>query len=103
MILYHYSNTKFQKFDLKMCDGIWLTDIKHTDKDLLDEIGASGSRFVAVCDVECENNLVNGDNYDVEGQLSGGEYDCIENLYDGFSDYAFSDSNKVKIIEWVEL
>ena len=101
--LYHYSTTKFESFDTSKCDGIWLTDISPEQTDLLEEIGANGINYVAICHADTENSVSNGSNYDVESQLANEDADCIENSYDGFTDYAFADSSKVQIIEWIEL
>lgn len=101
--LYHYSAVKFENFDISKCDGIWLTDISPDQTDLLEEIGASGMNYVAVCNADTENSIINGSNHDVELQLVDDDADCIENIYDGFTDYAFADASKVNIIEWIKL
>lgn len=103
--LYHYSDKPFEKFDTSKCDGIWLTDIKPSDTELLSEIGAAGMGYVATVEVDLDDlePLVNGDNYDVEEQLKSEPADYIHNIYDGFEDYAFASDEHIKSIEWSEL
>lgn len=105
MILYHYSNAKFDKFDTSKSDGIWLTTIAPNETELLNEIGAAGTQYVAkvVVDIEDLEALTNGDNYDVADQLSGSGYDYIKNIYDGFEDYAFLNQDNFKSMDWSKL
>lgn len=102
-IAYHYSNQKFDIFDEKKSDGFWFTSITPTDTAMLAEIGASGSKYCAKCLLMISNELVNGDNYNVDEQLNNGEYDGIINKYDGFVDYAVNDNKQIKILNWIEM
>ncbi len=99
---YHYSFKPFDEFDLSKCDGFWFTDIA-PDSDMLNEIGADCLFYVAVCELDIEESLIGGDNHDVEDQLKDSEYDALENIYDGFTDYALIDNSKITIKEWVKL
>ena len=103
MKAYHYTSKPFESFNAEKCDGIWVTTIQPEDTEMLEEIGAAGLEYCAVCEIDFDETLVDGSNYDVAEQLEGTEFDCIENRYDGFNDYAFSDASKVKIIEWVKM
>ena len=100
---YHYSHSAFKNFDLSKCDGFWFTDIAPENEDMSMEIGAAGMSYVAVCELDVEETLIGGENYDVEEQLNGTEFDALENRYDGFTDYALIDDSKIKIVEWVKL
>ena len=51
MKLYHYAAKPFEVIDMAKCDGFWMTSIKPSQVDMLDEIGASGSSWVAVCNI----------------------------------------------------
>ena len=104
MKLYHYSSVKIESIDLAKCDGFWMTTIAPNETDLLDEIGAAGSKFCMVVEFDDSGEeLTNGSNYDVEEQLESEEADFMRNVYDGFSDYATCNVNLVKIIEIIEL
>jgi len=100
---YHYSYESFDNFDLSKCDGFWFTDISPECEDMLIEIGAAGMNYVAICELDIEETLVGGENYDVEDQLLGTEFDALENIYDGFTDYALIDNSKIKVLEWIKL
>jgi hypothetical protein len=100
--VYHYSSKKFYEFDISKCDGFWFTDISPENKDMLDEIGASGSKYCAKCIVEI-NNPESCSTYDVERFINGNGCDGIINRYDGFIDYAVIDSKKIKILEWIDI
>lgn len=104
MKLYHYSSEKFDTIDMSKTDGFWMTTIAPLPAKMLEEIGASGINYVAICELEeSDSVLLNGDNFDVEEQLESSSCDYIENRYDGFEDYAVAKADKVKIIEWVKL
>lgn len=105
MKLYHYADKPFDAIDFSKCDGFWMTDIAPSDDDMLDEIGAAGMRYVAIVEFdETGESIRNSDfNHDVSEQLEKESADFIENIYDGFTDYAVSKAELVKIIEWVEL
>jgi hypothetical protein len=102
--VYHYSRIKFQSFDKDKSDGFWFTDIKPNDEDMLNEIGAAGASFCAVCEISFSNELSNSDdNDDVEQQLKDANADCIVNVFEEFTDYAMADKSKITILEWIEL
>ena len=104
MKLYHYSSIKIENIDMNKCDGFWMTTIAPNETDLIDEIGATGSKFCMVVEFDDSGDeLTNGSNYDVEEQLESEEADFMRNVYDGFSDYATCNVNLVKIIEIIEL
>ena len=103
LTVYHYSSVKFNRFDLSKCDGFWFTDIAPESPELLNEIGAAGSAFCAKCEITFDDEIINGDNYDVEDFLRSNDADCIVNNYDGFTDYALIDSSKIEIIEWIKM
>ena len=104
MKLYHYSSMKIDNIDMNKCDGFWMTTIAPNETDLIDEIGATGSKFCMVVEFDDSGDeLTNGSNYDVEEQLESEEADFMRNVYDGFSDYATCNVNLVKIIEIIEL
>jgi len=100
---YHYSSKPFDKFDISKCDGFWFTDINPGNTEMLEEIGASDLNYVAICELDINETLTNGDNYDVEDQLADTEYDALENSYDGFTDYALIDESKIEVIEWKKI
>ena len=102
LTVYHYSHKPFDQFDIDKCDGFWFTDIS-PDSDMLDEIGADCLFYVATCEVEVNETLIGGNNYDVEEQLLGTKFDALENRYDGFIDYALIDSSLITIKEWKKL
>lgn len=104
-MLYHYADKPFESIDLSKCDGFWMTDIAPDNKDMLDEIGASGMRYVAIVDFDDSGDSIrNSDyNHDVSEQLERENADFIENIYDGFTDHATCNADLVKIIEWIEL
>ena len=105
MRLYHYADKPFDSIDFSKCDGFWMTDIEPSNEDMLDEIGAAGLRYVAIIDFDDSGDSIrNSDyNHDVSEQLEKEGADFIENIYDGFSDYATCNADLIKIIEWVEL
>ena len=104
MKLYHYSSIKIENIDMNKCDGFWMTTIAPTETELLNEIGASGSKFCMVVEFDDSGEeLTNGSNDDVEDQLESEEADFMRNVYDGFSDYATCNVNLVKIIEIIAL
>ena len=104
MKLYHYSSIKIENIDMNKCDGFWMTTIAPTETELLNEIGASGSKFCMVVEFDDSGEeLANGSNDDVEEQLESEEADFMRNVYDGFSDYATCNTDLVKIIEIIEL
>lgn len=101
--VYHYSDSKFKQFDFSKCDGAWFTDIAPEQKEMLNEIGAAGSKFVAKCEVSYSNEMINGSDSDVEDQLNAEGADAIINIYEGFKDYAVANNSQVKILGWTEL
>lgn len=104
MKLYHYSSVKIESIDLAKCDGFWMTTIAPTEIDLLDEIGAAGSKFCMVVEFDDSGEeLTNGSNDDVEDQLESEEADFMRNVYDGFSDYATCNTDLVTILEIIEM
>ena len=101
MKLYHYSAVKFDVIDMSKCDGFWMTDIAPENVDMLNEIGAEGLSWVAVVDLDDSGEaLQNAENHDVEANLKENEADYVCNKYDGFTDYAVTNENLVKILEW---
>lgn len=103
MKLYHYSNVKFDQIDMSKCDGFWMTDIA-PDSANTEVIGVDSVKYCYVCEVADDlDELINGSNYDVEEQLDNEGAKIMVNHYDGFSDYAVSDSSLVKIIEVIEM
>ncbi len=104
MQVYHYSNTKFDSVDFDKCDGFWMTTIQPAQKELLEEIGAQGLKFCAVIELNDNgDSVLNAQNYDVESVLSENEASYIENIYDGFTDFAVASETNITIIEWIEL
>ena len=110
MKLYHYAAKPFEVIDMAKCDGFWMTSIKPSQVDMLDEIGASGGSWVAVCELDTDNlEVADGNtNYDVEdfmAQQADADYQICK--YDGesgcFQDYAIVNPELVKIIEWIKL
>ena len=106
MKLFHYTSKPFETIDMAKCDGFWMTTINPEQTELLDEIGASGSSWVAVCELDTDNlEAADGNtNYDVEefiSQQPDAQYQICR--YDGFSDYAVINPAHVKIIEWIKL
>ena len=104
MKLYHYSSVEIKEIDLNKCDGFWMTTIAPNEIELLDEIGASGSKFCMVVELDDSGEeLTNGSNDDVENQLETEGADFMRNIYEGFSDYAVCNISLVKIIETISL
>jgi hypothetical protein len=104
MKLYHYAAKHFESIDMAKCDGFWMTTISPAQSDMIDEIGASESAWVAVCELDDSGEMLfNGQNSDVSNQLTNESADFLKNAYDGFSDYAVSNPELVKIIEWIKL
>ena len=106
MKLYHYAAKPFGAIDMAKCDGFWMTTIDPSQASLLDEIGASGGSWVAVCELDTDNlEVADGNtNYDVEDFMSqqpDAQYQICR--YDGFSDYTVVNPAYVKIIEWIKL
>ncbi len=110
MKLFHYAAKPFDTIDMTKCDGFWMTSIKPEQKEMLDEIGASGSSWVAVCELDTDNlEVADGNtNYDVEDfmtQQPDADYQICR--YDGeagcFQDYAIVNPELVKIIDWIKL
>jgi len=102
-LVYHYSSNKFDKFDKSKADGFWFTDIKPSDTKLLDEIGASGSSFVAKCIITIKHEIDSFDNFDCFEQLIDAECDGAECMYDGFNDYCVLNEEQINILEWSKL
>ena len=104
MIAYHYSNHTFDSFDIAKSDGLWLTSIPPSDCSLLDQIGASGAKFCAKCEITFNDDtaIVNGRNSDVFEQIDN-EVGCdaIVNIYEGFKDYALRYNAQIIILDWV--
>ena len=104
MKLYHYSSVKIKSIDMSKCDGFWMTTIAPTQTDLLDEIGAAGSKFCMVVEFnDSGEELTNVSNDDVENQLINNDCDFIRNIYDRFSDYATCNADLVTILEIMEM
>lgn len=103
VIAYHYSSIKFEEFDNAKCDGFWFTSIAPTDTEMLNEIGAAGSKFCAKCILTIDDSEFNGVNSDVEQFLLDNNADSIINKYDGFVDYALADNTRIQILEWIQL
>ena len=106
MKLFHYSAKPFEVIDMTKCDGFWMTTIKPEQTELLNDVGASGSSWVAVCELDADNlEVADGNtNYDVEdfmAQQTDADYQICR--YDGFADYAVVNPTHVKIIEWIKL
>ena len=102
-LAYHYSSKKFDYFDKNKCDGFWFTDIEPSDVEMLDEIGANGSNFVAKCIITINEELNEGNNYDVFESLESAKCDGMICLYDGFKDYAVLNNEQIEVLEWIEL
>lgn len=104
MKLYHYTSRKFNSIDLSKCDGFWMTTISPDQKELLNDTGSSGCEYCAIVEFDDSGEyLLNGSNYDVEDQLLNEDAAYILNRYDGFDDYAVTNAELVKILEWVEV
>ena len=104
MKLYHYSSTKIENIDMNKCDGFWMTTIAPTETEMLMEIGAAGSKFCHVVEFDDSGYaLTNGSNDDVADQLVEEEADYMQNIYDGFSDYATCNAELIKIVEIIKL
>ena len=106
MKLYHYAAKPFEVIDMTKCDGFWMTTINPEQEEMLNEVGASGSSWVAVCELDTDNlEVADGNtNYDVEdfmAQQADDDYQICR--YDGFADYAVVNPELVKIIEWIKL
>lgn len=106
MKVYHYTKEPFESFDLSKSDGFWFTTIKPSQLDD-SEIGCSECDYVAVCEIDFDNSLINHTAHDVYEVLSGSEYDALENIIDNgeieYTDYALIDSSKITILEWVKI
>ena len=102
-LVYHYSSSKFSEFDKSKCDGIWFTDIEPSNTDMLDEIGAAGSAYVATCIIIIKYEVDEINNYEVFEQFEVENADGAICIYDGFTDYAVADNEQVKILEWNKL
>jgi hypothetical protein len=103
IIVYHYSNQKFTDFDDSKCDWFWFTDISPENQEFLNEIGSTGAKFCAKCEISLKEEMRNGKNTDVFEQLDSEGCDLMINIYDGFIDYAARHNAQIKIIEWIEL
>lgn len=104
MKLYHYSNTKIDEIDMSKCDGFWMTTIEPTaDEEMLFEIGADLKYCHVVEFDDSGEYVINADNFNVAEILKSENADYIENRYDGFTDYATTNANLIKIIEVIKL
>ena len=104
MKLYHYSATKIETIDMGKCDGFWMTTIAPTETELLNQIGASSLKYCHVVEFDDSGEaLMNGSNNDVADQLLEDNADYMQNIYDGFSDYATCNVELVKIVEIINL
>ena len=106
MKLFHYTAKPFEAIDMAKCDGFWMTTIDPSQAEMLEEIGASGCSWVAICELDIHNlEVADGNtNYDVEEFFASqpeAQYQVCR--YDGFQDYAVINPEFVKIIEWVKL
>lgn len=106
MKLFHYTSKPFETIDMSKCDGFWMTNIEPTNEEMLNEIGADGLSYVAICELDIDNleQADGNQNYDVEDFMSQQpDADYMLCRYDGFTDYAVVNPKLVKIIEWIKL
>ncbi len=105
MRLYHYTDAKIEKIDMNKCDGWWMTDVAPWDDfDFDGEMGAQGSRYVVVCEIDYDNLevYVGGDHESVSAFCEEESVDLIENRWDGYTDYAVANPDLVRIVEVLE-
>ena len=102
-LVYHYSASKFSEFDTKKADGFWFTDIEPANEEMIDEIGANGSNFVAKCIITINVEIDNFDNYDCFEKLTAEKCDGAVCMYDGFIDYCVLNKEQINVLEWMKL
>ncbi len=106
MIVYHYSDNKFNNFDESKSDGFWFTDVDPRNEEMRHEVGASGSSYCAKCEITFDNGtaIINGKNSNVIEQIDQKDgCDAIINIYEGFKDYAVRNNEQIKVLEWITL
>ena len=105
IIAYHYSDSKFDNFDESKCDGFWFTDIEPKNEDMLNEIGAAGSRYCAKCEISFNeekglDRQPKGDVFEAMDSEGADHWICG---YEGFTDYCVKSNEQIKILEWIEI
>lgn len=111
---YHYTNKPFPTWDITKCEnGFFVTDLPPTtDLEILErEVGAGSYDYVAIVEFDDEADEAWG-GYNIHEQtldefLNEQDAKYVRFGWDNgeisFNDYATTDPNFFKIVEWVKL